>query len=891
MRPILLLGGLTLAGVLLTLAGFSQEISGTVRDSTGAAVPYANVNLRKQANDVIVAFTTADARGTYILLLPAGLRPDELYLEARCIGYKTQIRAVTGPARNVDFILAVAASQLQSVVVHNDKPRLRTHGDTLSYKAADFSEAQDRVIGDVIKRLPGITVAEDGTISYNNKPISGVYLSGDNLLGDKYSIATNTIPQKVVDQVQVIQNHQPIRVLENKVTSQSVALNLTFKPDAKMRVLGQETVGAGLPGNYYADLNALLLKDKYKALDYIKGNNTGEDLQRELASHNSNDDQLRIGIDPPETLLSLGTVNNPALARQRYFFNRSALVNLNNLVNFNSGLQLRLNAYYLHDAERQVYSQSTNVYLPGDTVQYTSTQHNRFNPDLWRAQVTLTVNQEKQYLNDVALLEDNRWRDYSRLNANGSMVNQSFRDDLVRFSNEFNLIRSTKTGHLIEGYSYLSHQMEPENRSIGPGYYPSLFNDGANYSQLTQQVNVPTWYTKNYLSYKIPGNVVTQSFFAGFSVQSQQLTSNLSVQQLDKSVNPAFDSAGNRMNWHKSRVYAAAALDIPGDRLKANLTLPVTLQQIGYSDVAYTLNAGLNRLYVNPQLFVKYMTGAENFVTLLFNYRNHTGGIEDIYHGYILKDYRTLYANSADLTLQKNVFAAAGFNYRRALKLLFASINLSYDRVGANNLATGVISNDFQQLVVLPYPNGTGAWTADGTVSKYSFRLRTTFDAELKWQDNRSVQAQNGAFLPFSTTATTLVMGASTKLSSRINFSYHVTGTQTHSYSSAEVSAVRVEQLAQAAEIHYFPLTGLQLKLLGEQYFTRSLGSPDLHCFFADASAKFHFKRAKVDLQLDATNFLNVRTYRALYLSANTFTASSYTLPGRIILLKLMFSF
>ncbi|HZY35507.1 MAG TPA: hypothetical protein VFE53_02595 [Mucilaginibacter sp.] len=43
-------------------------------------------------------------------------------------------------------------------------------------------------------------------------------------------------------------------------------------------------------------------------------------------------------------------------------------------------------------------------------------------------------------------------------------------------------------------------------------------------------------------------------------------------------------------------------------------------------------------------------------------------------------------------------------------------------------------------------------------------------------------------------------------------------------------------------------------------------------------------------MELDANNFLNVKTYNVLYLSANTLTTSSYTLPGRIILLKVMFN-
>jgi hypothetical protein len=83
----------------------------------------------------------------------------------------------------------------------------------------------------------------------------------------------------------------------------------------------------------------------------------------------------------------------------------------------------------------------------------------------------------------------------------------------------------------------------------------------------------------------------------------------------------------------------------------------------------------------------------------------------------------------------------------------------------------------------------------------------------------------------------------------------------------------------------------VQFNLSGEHYFTYQQGNPDLKYFFADASAKFRIEKWKTDLELSANNFLNVKTYNALYLSANTLTASSYTLPGRIVLLKVLFNF
>jgi Carboxypeptidase regulatory-like domain len=867
---------------------FALLISGTVRDSTGGPVPYASVNLRSRASDAILAYTTTTVSGGYVLRVPAALKDSGLYLEVRCIGFEPQRKVVGGLPATVDFVLVVSANELKSVVVRNNRPRLRTSGDTLSYKVSDFSSAQDRVIGDVIKRLPGITVGSDGTISYNNKPVSGVYLGGDNLLDDKYSIATNTIPQGAVDQVQVIDNHQPIKALQKKITSDDVALNLTFKKTAKAQVLGQESVGAGLPGNYDADLNALLVKDRYKAIDYLKGNNTGDDLQQEIASHNFADYKLRIGNDPPATLLSLGSVSDPALSRDRYFFDQSGLLNVNNLVNLKSGVQLRVNASYLRDREKQDYSQNTSVFLPGDTVQYNVTQRNWFNPDLLHTQFVLNVNKDRHYLNDALLLDDNRWVDHSALNTNGTAVNQTLLDHPVTFSNEFNLIRPLGLRDLLQVYSYVSRMAEPENRSIGPNYDASMFNSDAAYTQLVQRVNVPSWYTNNYVTLMVPDALGTKSFTAGGSSQSQVLTSGLDVLGSGMET-PALDSSMNHVNWSKNRLYARVAYDIPGENLKANLTLPLIFQQIGYSDAGYVLDKHLTRLYFNPQLNIKYKTGIEDYVTFLYRYRNLTGSIEDIYPGYILKDYRTLYANNADLTLKQDQLAAAGYSYRRALTLFFFSLTGSYEHIGANNIASGVISNNFQQQVVLPFRNGTSSLSLDGTVSKYSFPLRTTFNGEVKWQDSKLVQVQNGSILPFSTQVWTVTLGATTKAGSQVNFSYLLTGTFTNSNSTAEAPPSGIDQLQQQGAVYYNPSNNLQFRLSGESFYTQSRGNPDLSYFFADASAKFHVARWKVDLQLDARNFLNVKTYKAFYLSANTFTASSYALPGRIVLLKVMF--
>lgn len=430
----------------------------------------------------------------------------------------------------------------------------------------------------------------------------------------------------------------------------------------------------------------------------------------------------------------------------------------------------------------------------------------------------------------------------------------------------------------------------PQHLNIGPNYNDALFNSGAPYAQLIQHADVPAWVTSNYISYKIPGTVLTQSLKAGFSVQSQTLISNLTSLQYNNTVSPAFDSAFNHVSWSNKKWYAEAVYDLPGNKLKATLSLPLTLQQLHYWDNSYLLDNGLTRLYFNPKLNLKYQTGRENYVTLQYSYRNENGSIEDIYQGRILKDYRTLYTNSGDLTLRQNHSATAGFNYRKALKLFFLGVYASYDNIAANNITSSIITKNLQQTVFLPYPNSISSWTAGGSTSKYSFKLHTTFGAVLQWQQNHSVQIQNSALLPFTTVVKIVRLSADTKLNSQLNFSYRVTETLTNSHSPAAEPANDVHQLKQQATIYCEAAKRLQFKLTGEHYFTSQKGKAGLKYFFADVSIKYRIKKWNTDAQLDATNLLNVKKYEAVYLSGNTLTASSYVLPGRIMLLRFLFN-
>jgi len=130
---------------------------------------------------------------------------------------------------------------------------------------------------------------------------------------------------------------------------------------------------------------------------------------------------------------------------------------------------------------------------------------------------------------------------------------------------------------------------------------------------------------------------------------------------------------------------------------------------------------------------------------------------------------------------------------------------------------------------------------------------------------------------------------AETKVSDQITFSYKAYLNQTSSSSPVGVPGYSVKQLVQQAAINYNPVENVLFQLSGDHYYTYQRGN-DLKYFFADASIKFRLNKLKTDVELSAVNFLNVKNYSYLNLSANTFTASSYALPGRIAMLRMMFN-
>jgi hypothetical protein len=885
-----------IVGVLITLfcccanlCLAQKTIKGTVKDVRGLALESVSINLKDQDGNT-VSFTRSNQKGQFTIALKDS-RVAGYTLESSSIGYKTIRFKILTAEKDVDLVMEESQTMLENVTIKN-RPALLSKGDTLNYRTSDFADKQDRSIGDVLKKMPGIEVAENGKISYNGRSISNFYIDGDNVLDDRYNIGTKSIPQGAVDKVQVIQNDQPIKMLRKNNNSDDVALNLVIKDDATLKVMGDATLGVGAPARYDENLNAMLFNKQYKFINNIRGNNIGNDPGIDLTSHNLSDYLKRLENYKTGVLLSTGAAGVPTLPQSRYLFNNAGMANLNNLYKLKPDLQLKANISYLYDLRKQQYNKYSETYLTQYTVRYTEVQNNKINPQQLRAQFNLNGNADEYYLNNTLLLDFAPSTVTSDFSINNVQAKQSLKQHTLDLSNELNYKKKLNSDHIINFYSYLNRTTQPEQLNVTPGLNADVLNGNESYLGLHQQLELPTWYTNNNLTFAFVKNKFVQNYKLGFNLQQQHLQSELLLRQNNEAMELLSDNSLNDLRWLKSKLYADATYEFSTSKLNASMSVPLSYNRITYNDSKAGLDQQLRKVFLNPSLNLKYQIATETFLTTHYSFKNDLGGIDDVYRGTILKNYRTLYSNDAPILESKTHSVGGGLNFRKAIDMFFFNISGNYSDVELNTISSFTLNDNIQQRIVLPLINHSQNLLINASASKYLFSLQSTVNAGVSYSRNNFQQLQNTELFPFQAASLSYKAGIESKITSFLNLSYKANlSLSTNKVNTGTGIETKYQQLRQQSTIAITTVKNVYLNLSAEHLFTHQANQPNLSYVFADANIRYKVLKIKTDFELGMSNLANIKRFDAIYLSANSFTTGTYQIPGRVVMLKGTFSF
>ena len=336
--------------LLLTACSLSaqQTIKGIVTDAeNGQPVDAATVQIRKAGRQVPLTYTLTKADGTFIL--PLRQADDSLFVHVSLLGYKAIRQKITAGA-TLRIRLEPEVFTLKEVEIRPG--RVYGRQDTINYDVSQFISPKDEAIKDVLKKLPGVDVDDDGKISYNGKNISKFYVEGMDLTDGRYNQLTNNLQANAVKSVQVMENHQPIRVLQKKLTTEDIAINLKLKDDFRDRWMGTLEGGMGASPLLWEGMgNAIQISRKSQSAYIYKGNNRGNNVTDEQNVLTQTGAKRRIGPSIP-SFLSQPSFSAP-LKKERLLFNNVHSLSGNRVYKLNETTQLRLNANYLHDLTQQ----------------------------------------------------------------------------------------------------------------------------------------------------------------------------------------------------------------------------------------------------------------------------------------------------------------------------------------------------------------------------------------------------------------------------------------------------------------------------------------------------------------------------------------------------------
>ena len=872
--------------ILLILTSFpilaQITLTGTVRDTAGQPIEGILLEAETKTQPPVTAFVISAADGRFKLTLATKPANDSVYLHARALGYAEQLLRLPNKSQPVALAMRESTTALKEVTVQGAP--ITRQGDTLSYKVDAFASKQDRVISDVLKKMPGIEVGGDGQISYEGRPISKFYINGQDLLESRYTLASDNLPADAVQSVQVLERHQPIRALDSLARPDNAALNIKLKK--KVTATGQARLGSGLGAAplrplWNANLSPMLFAGRQQLIDTYQGNNTGQDVAAELKPLTLADLQQpnELSSRKPD-LTHIQGLGQPPVAASRYLFNQAHLLSANHLVTISLENQLRVNASYLHDAQTARGDAQTRFFLPDNrTIALTEEKSTRSTFSNVLADLAFIKNVKRYYLKNTLSL-DGRWDaqtgDLYRAET-GLRLAQQARNPFMALTNRLGLVRPLRGGRIVQITSLVFYANSPQQLAVSPGPFASLLTGGVAYDSARQQARTAAFFTSNSAGLTLSRGGWAYSAQAGFWQEIQRLTSALVTAA---EPGPAGPPLRNDLRWNRSRYYLEPSLSRKTDTWQASLSAPVSYYDFRAADERPGASQQLRTVVAEPNLSLRYDLGPLWYASVGAGLNNTFGDIGQLNYAYILRDYRTLQRNDAPLPRTRTQRYSGGLYFKNPLKARFFHASYSFSSALSNRLySSQVEASGALTTVALDQDSRAITHALNTTASQFISPWKTNLSLQFIGSLRRQPQVLNGQLTETRTQSGTASLKASVSAFDWGSLDYNAVLTTLRSAvadGSATAPAVVQEHHASAS---VFPIGGHQLTLSADYYDSRG-PAPTVRTVFADFLYRYALptKGRKVDLEVHWSNIFDTRQYQYNFVSAFQLAQTTYQL-------------
>jgi len=737
---------------------FSQKtISGKITDEDGIGIPSASVTVEEPGKDAILAYGITNSKGEYKITFNSS--ESKVDLKVKAFNQRPLTKQISNSDQNLNFKMQSETTEIKEVQL---KTKLITaRGDTIAYDLKAFDSKSDRTLADVMKKIPGIEVNADGTVLYQGNAINKFYVEGKDLMEGGYGTITNSLPKDAIAKLEVLENHQPVKMLQGKIPSDAAAINIKLKKSVTMTGRGEVGVGAD-PLLWNVKMTPMFFSKTSQWVANYKTNNVGDQVENEgniLGSYNPWEG--RRGNVSQNNWLSVENSSTPNTPVKRYLFNNVHYASANYLTNIDKAKQWELKAianYTNNAVEREDYQQTT--YQNGASTIINSVRNN-FYTDKIRGELLFTKNAKKGFFKNSTSFSQFWNGDRAFAVREGRSAGQSVESPTSSFQNSLSTIIPWKE-KMINLRSYINYQDDQQTLEIDPASYlripyllpkdsataPNVYGN-TNFAAGTRAIQyfriktLDTSHSAN-ISFTKKGWTFTPS--VGFDYSTDKLTSNFDGTAIpsfpgDVPLDFSTQAYQNNLKFTEINPNASLGVNYKTDVWNVFANFPVNFTNITAEDDMRGVSKTLNRTTFTPNLFAQYTFASFWKASVNANMSNNFGDIQSAYAGNILlrpTGFSVMDANNP-IPQTKSTSAGVRLEYRNPLNNLFFNVNYGYSYTNRNLLQAPVldINTGFTRTTFLDRENSSDSNRFNAEVGKYFPSFKT--NASLNYRNTTSV--------------------------------------------------------------------------------------------------------------------------------------------------------
>ena len=279
---------LTIIAFLATISAFAQGYSIKIRlveEKTSEAVPFATVSLTPAGSSKAAKYALTDDKGSATI---TKVNKGAYVIKAEIMGYKNFEQQIVvldksvdlGDVKMVEDAVALDAAKVSAV----GNPII-IKKDTIEYNASSFKTSDNDMLENLLKKLPGVEVGTDGSITANGETIKKITIDGKTFFLDDPQLASKNIPAKIVEKIKVVEKKSDQAMFTGiDDGDEETIIDLKLRPGMAEGWFGNVMAGGGhdVPGGG-SDMNdwryqgaAMIgrFTDKSQISIILNGNNT-----------------------------------------------------------------------------------------------------------------------------------------------------------------------------------------------------------------------------------------------------------------------------------------------------------------------------------------------------------------------------------------------------------------------------------------------------------------------------------------------------------------------------------------------------------------------------------------------------------------------------------------